>query len=317
MKRKIIGIGEIKKKKKFGKWKLGIYFLAFLFGFFLIAELWKGLTDSKWGKREQINFVYEKNGKISYVRIDKKLEEVTIYNFNEDCLIELSKGYGLYKASKVKELAEMEKIELGKLLRESMTFYLGLLTDGDFVLLNEKKNDLKKIFINGFFYQNKTNFNRLDLVRMYFYMAGLRSEHIKEYDLAQMGFFEEKQLPDGSTVFELNKNVFDEYALTKLANTEYLEENITWEVFNGTNYSGLGSNFSRVISNNGFDLIGIRQSGQDYQKSFISFKKDSNASKSVKFLADYFGFEIKSEGILNDRADVVVVLGEDFYEKYY
>lgn len=316
MKRKIIEVGENNKKRKFGMWRLGIYFLVLFLGLFLISELWKGLTDSKWGKREQINFVYERNGKISYVRIDKKLEEIAIYNFSEDCLIELSNGYGSYKASKVKDLTEMEKIDLGQLLRETMTFYLGLLTDGEFVYLNEKKNDLKKIFINSFFYQNKTNFNRLDLVRMYFYVSGLRTEHLKEYDFAQMGFFEEKQLPDGSKVFELNKNIFDEYALTKLANTEYLEESLTWEVFNGTNYSGLGASFSRVISNNGFDLVGIRQSGQDYQKSFISLKEEE-VSKSVKFLADYFGFEIKKDGILNDRADVVVVLGEDFYEKYY
>jgi len=169
---------KIKKRKDHNLIKIAFYFLLILFLLLFISQLIQSILNSKWRDKNQMTFVVEKNNKISFIKIDKSLEEILIYNFVDNIFVEVTNGYGEYRVDKLRQLANQEKKDFGKMLIESMTFYFGVITDGFIIDSKTADFNLKKIIVGAFFKRNKTNYSGWDLLQMYFYVWNLRSENI-------------------------------------------------------------------------------------------------------------------------------------------
>jgi hypothetical protein len=294
---------------------MGLVSLGVLIGLFLVLELWKNYKYSIWNKREQITFTFEQNNNIGYVRIDKNLSNVAIYMFPSNTHVSLANGYGEYRADKIKELAKMEKIKFGNILMKSMTRYLGVITDGYIVEVKGSDVNIVNLIRGALFSKSQSNFSKWDLFNMYAFVASLRSDEIEVSDLTKNRALSVQKLSDGQDVYIPNGESFDLFALTELAKPQFLREEYNWEIFNGTNHEGFGEMMRKIVANSGFNVSGVRQAKEAYDKSFISLKDDIKTSESIKYFATYFDLPIKHVSSLHDRADVVLVLGEDFWKQ--
>jgi hypothetical protein len=73
----------------------------------------------------------------------------------------------------------------------------------------------------------------------------------------------------------------------------------------------------RIVANSGFDVIGIRQGLEEYQKSTIYVNKDYYKNDNIRVFADFFEFDLKIDKNKTYRSDVAIYIGEDFWRRYY
>ena len=145
----------------------------------------------------------------------------------------------------------------------------------------------------------------------------IKSEQAETIDISQTTSVQKDTLPDKSEVYRANTEFLDAFVLKKIANPKYLKETTSWEVYNGTDNTGLGSEIARIVANSGFLVSGVRQAQQMYNTSFISVRPGLAITDSVKEFSHYFDLPLKQETDFHNRADVVFVVGNDFWKKYF
>jgi len=296
--------------------KIAFLFLGGLFLVFILIELWQGIRYSVWDGKRQLTFVFEQENRLGYIKINKELDEVKVLTLSDNVMVPLAYGYQEYKANKVKLLAKQEKLPLGPFLSVSFTHFLGTVTDG---YVTEAKGIIPNpslLLRQALARKAKTNFTDWDLIRLLFYLANIRSEQVEYIDLSDTSSFQYTVLPDGSEVYQPDLNKLDSFVLVELANPQFLNQTYTWEVFNGTQHPGLGNQVKRIVANSGFTVVGVRQALSFYETSFISLGKRVEKAESVKEFACYLDIPTKKGTELNDRADVVLVIGEDYWKRY-
>lgn len=310
---------KIRKKIKYG-----VLFLVIILGLVLISQILQAIISSDWEAKNQITLAMASQDKVYFVKMDKGFKEVLIYEFEENMILEMAEGYGEYEINKARKLALQENKKLGEMLSSSMSFYFGVITDGYIDIESEEGLNFKKNIILALLGKAESNFSKWDLMRMYLFLINLRIEDVQYYKLANLGFYNKEVRVDGKEVWLLDKNKFDNYVLSYIADLSFLEEKFCVEVFNSTNYAGLASILGRVINNSGLCLRGLRQTKNSYEESFMIISDEYFNNKSVDVLARYFNFkkvkksEFQDTGEgFGDRVEVVVVLGEDFLEKYF
>ena len=322
-KNKILTSLKDRRLKFKSNFALAGYFLGFIFLVIIISGLWQWRSNSLWLDNSQINFVTEYNNNFSIIKLDKNLEEVMVVNLPSNMMIGVTDGYGEYKLNKIKELFNQEKINLGEYLKDSVTIYFGVLIDGYFVNIEEDNFNIKRFIKKSFFKINKTNINRIDLAILYFYLNNLGVENFKTINLIETNLIDLEKLSDDSEVYRFNEVYFDDYVLRNFANYEVLKDSSNWEVFNGTDYVGFGSQIGRVLSNTGLNVVGVRQAKDNYKESFILVKDDYAQNYSVEKIAKYLRIPIRKLGevndfkeeLFNDRAEVAMIIGEDLGER--
>ncbi len=291
---------------------LGLGLLVFVVMF--IKVIVQGYTQAVWKGEGQVTFVFEQNNKVGYIKINTDLNEAVVLTFPDNTLIALSNGYQEYQASKVKLLANQEKTHFGELLTRSMTQFLGSVTDGYIINGQGDYVDISTLLIQAIFRRAETNFSDWDLLRLILFTANLRNNHIRTIDMPTTSVFELTTLPDKSQVYEIKPEELDAFGLKELARPKYLKEQLTWEIFNGTQHTGLGSMMKRMVANSGFDVTGVRQARKPYETSAIIVTDKASNNPYVTDFARYFHLPVTTEGDKSDIADVTVILGEDFWE---
>jgi LytR cell envelope-related transcriptional attenuator len=297
--------------------KNGLIFLSILFFLLLSKKVFLSIKQSKWDYKHQLTVAYEQNNKIGFLKFDPLLQEVTILYFPQKSMINLSQGYEKYQADKIKALASQEKINLGKLLKNSMTQFLGVLTDGYIVNLKGDELKLSKILWQATIKKADSNLTAWDLLRLHIFVSNLKIDRIKILNIEEEGVGQLVNLPDGNEVFEFDQNRLDLFVLRQLASPEFLKEKLTWEIYNGTYHDGLAGSMKRIVANSGFDVIGIRQGLEEYQKSTIYVNKDYYKNDNIRVFADFFEFDLKIDKNKTYRSDVAIYIGEDFWRRYY
>jgi hypothetical protein len=144
----------------------------------------------------------------------------------------------------------------------------------------------------------------------------IRSDQVRVVNLGEIDALKLTTLPDNSKVYVADLDLLDKFSLRELANPNFLAQRYTWEISNATAHFGLGNRVKRIVANSGFDVIGVRQSQVPYAKSFISVRQAAENVYLHRF-AEYFNLPVKTNTDLNDRADVVFVVGEDFWEQNF
>ncbi len=273
--------------------------------------------NSIWQKKGYLSLALQYNDHLGYLIINPKLDELKLLLFPDDLLIDFTYGYSEYRASKFKALVDQEKLNAGEFLKSSMTQYLGNLTTGYMVELNNKGIDIEAFIIQALFDQNKTNLSRLDLIKLLIYIKNLRSEQIEIIDLLNTEILDKQLLPDNRQVYTINFEAFDVFVLKYLANPDFLQEKSTWEIYNATKYAGLGERMRRIITNSGFDVVGLHQANTTLDRTQIEINESLSSNQNILNFSKYFGFQIKNGHSISSRADVVIIIGEDFWEKYH
>lgn len=287
---------------------------------FLGFKIWQTFKKSLWDGRHEVNFIVQ-------------AQEVVIFSFNPEknflnilripgnAYIPLAKGYGEYRITNIYKLGEMEKIGGGELLSSSIQRFLAIPIDGWVKLKEEKKlagDKLLPVFLLVLKRQAKTNLSWWDLWRLFWQTKNLAIDQINEVDLKRTNFVSRQTLADGSEVFKFETTSVDDLTIKLFSDERVLEEDLQVIVLNGTDHSGLANDMARVIKNLGAELIGVKDHSLEINRSQIFCQSRTQAtSYTAQRLAKSFDMELKNEKLNEQEVDLVIVLGEDFWQKFY
>lgn len=300
-----------------------------------------------WKKGSNINIVIKTDSisVLSFNPIDKK---ATVIDLPPSLYINVPGGFGNWRLESIYSLGQSEKDKIGgKLLKRSVAGFLGIPIEGYISFSNEYEHkkvteliaSLRDGLWNGFAMIKflKTDLTPRELLDLNLALNSIRFDKIESYDLAKMNILDESKLSDGTNAFTSDSTRIDGFS-QKLADTNIVSEKLSIAVFNATNVSGLAQKAARIISNLGGNVIISTNAVNKLQKSMIVVKKESNENpdqtKTAEVLGEVFTSDcsnnlkcdiivcevqkckIDDPQILDSRAQVNVVLGEDFYNRY-
>lgn len=259
---------------------------------------------------------------LSYNPQDKK---VTLLTIPDETYIDVPGGFGNWQVRSIYDLGKMSKVSGGKLLEQSTSSLLGIPIDGysSINLLDEFRRNL---FSGVKAIQNiQTDLTLWELIRLKFDLMGIRFDKIYKVGLTDFGVLEKQNLPDSTQVLVPDPIRVD--SLSLFLDPQIQSENLSVSIFNATDRPLLAQKAKRIITNLGGNVVATQNAPRSIQKSYVTGQK----SKTLERLRQIFSPNCKDEtdkftssearcdkispddlGSVVSRAQIVVVLGEDF-----
>lgn len=232
-------------------------------------------------------------------------------------VINVIHGYGQYQLGSIFKLGQIEKQE--KILGKSFAVNFALPIDSQLAspldLSKKEKNDLKKWLLENLIKRHgsfRPRLNYFDLPRLILSLA-LETNEVNSFDLAKGSFLEKKLLPDGITTFILNQEKIDQLIKDNISDPRAKTENLAVAVRNATQYSGLAAEAGRVFTNLGSSLVSVENLIERKEKTVLLINKNFLSSQTARKIADFFQVESQEGDTNSYRADLVLILGEDYW----
>ncbi len=315
-------------KSKLALAVLAAIFLTILIGkaFYFVAGFYRPALDLQLSKGYiwddgNINVLLNSQ-KLSLLSYNPLKNRVVVLNVPDQAYMQVLGGRGGWMASSIYNFGQSENPPMGnRMVVFSLSDFLGLPIDGYIMAENKivedvRQNPLKVLFLGSTL---QTNLNKSEIYRLLWGVSRARFDKVKEIDL-------EKYLLDSSLADGTKALVADPVKLDALY-PNFFEDFIVAErleiaTVNATGYPGLASKAARLIKNIGGNVIITTTSENKSKTSFVEGKD----SKTLKLLNQIFNSAClnnpKCDKIdlndlqIQDRADIVVVLGEDFLSRY-
>lgn len=282
---------------------LGLLFLilALIVG---LAGFWLWQTG-KFGKFERFNLVIATEP-VTLVSLDKSSGSATVVSLPSDLQIfEVVPNYGAYPISAVYKLGQLDN-RGGQVLSWTVGELLGVPVDGYLVKSGSKLGP-------DLVWASASNLNFLDRVRFAFEFWRVRFDKTNKVDLGKMA--EPLVLADGATGRAVEKTALDSFLAGDFVEANLRNEGLRVEVVNSTPTSGLGQRAARVLTNIGVEVISVGSSTDFLPNCEVWVRKKDQGTQTVKRLTNIFSCKVVVKEEL-DRADVSLVLGRDFSDRY-
>jgi len=299
------------KEKKFKKQKKSVLRFFGLFCFVLILastfRFFSGFKNSKVFGLSRVNFLvndWDKVGIISVIGNNKLI----FLDLPGEKKINLTRGFGKYPISSIFTLGEIEKMG-GELLKESIQEFFGISISGLLIFKDKfpkNRSELERILLEAGFGKVKTDFSKYDLFALWWRVKRVPEFESARINLNDLDCFE----PDGE--FSLKK--IDLIVRKYFQDEKVVNEDLAVAVFNSTDFSGLGNQGERVLSNLGGRVVNVSNSETKEVSLIKSTKKIAN-SYTLKILQRIFGFMWKEAEVEAGRADIGIYLGKDYWKK--
>lgn len=263
-----------------------------------------------WDDKHRFDLILQGRSTLVFSLIPQDRRLVTFF-IPEGNLIETIHGYGPYRIESIFKLGELAGWG-GELLLGSLEEFLGLPLDGYLISdeldlkSNEEKETLKKIILKQvmetFKRKEKTNLSRWSLLRLWWQLTKVRvnkmvilslepSMSLQEQDLIINQFFQDERL---------------------------VEEDLAVAVLNATNYPGLANRGARLIVNIGGRVVAVgdwEKEPTDLTVCQLKVSKKNFKTYTVQKIKKVFDCQWQGEDLAGYRAEVVVILGEDYWRK--
>lgn len=302
-----------------------------------------------WDQKSKINFVVKSDEiyLLSFDPIDKK---IIVLKLPDNLYLNLPNGLGTWKLSSVYDLGQSGKERNGgKLLKQSISNFLGVPVEGYIAFQNDLQekpvkqliDEIRDGFWNSFSMVSdiNTDFTPSELLGLNSGIRSIRFDKVVIQDLEEAQVLDKDTLPDGTTVFVSDSVRVDSIA-SKFFNISISTEKIPVAIFNSTNHPGLAQKAARLVSNLGGNVI-ISTNGNSNKDKTVVFVKDIEQKDALtpQVLGQIFASDC-SDGlkcdiiicdlannatsefcktdsqILESRAQINVVLGEDFQSRF-
>lgn len=318
---------KIKRKTKLALAVLGIILAIILTGWIVkftqtLLSPWQLSSDFKkkyiWDGEFNINVVL-KSKDIAFLSYNPSLQEATIIGIPDETMLEVFGGFGKWQAGSIFDLGESQKKGGGsKLLKTSLMDLLGLPVDGflqfegPYSSKNTKEivENLRKNSFEGFnlLFNLKSDLTLYELIRLKFALSSIRYDKVRYLDLESMGILEKGFLADNTPIFTFDPVRIDSIS-AGLPDPQIQSEHKTVAIFNSTDYPLIAQKGARIITNLGGNVIIIANSEKKLKKTKVSGEK----SKTLKRFKQIFESEAGKEMEISSRAQINVMLGEDFF----
>lgn len=280
------------------------------------------------------------DSKLALISLQPESNRIIVLYISDDIYATLPKGYGDWKVGSIYKLGLEQGGETvsSKLLELSISKLVGLPVDGliisssqseDFSIKKEieswRKNPLTTL---AFVRQIKTDMTPIELINFIKKSASIRSDKITSLNLAQSNITESMLLPDSSRVLGINTIKMDNFIREQMADNLLVGEGENVAIFNGSDHPGLAQEASRLLTNMGFNVISFKNTEQPVKQSQVEYRLDGGNSKdksrAFQRIAQIFApsclnkiCQIEDIRVNSSRAQINVVLGEDYYNLWY
>lgn len=293
-----------------------------------------------WDGKSAVNVAILSNEKekagVSIVSLNPTGEKIVVLHIADSTFIDLPKGYGEWKLGSVYNLGQEENPPIGaQLVKLSLSKLLGLPIDGVVIISGStqpteelitqfRKNSLSRLTLLP---KIKTDMTTLEVINFTGALASVRSDKISSLDFERSNITESKLLPDSSRVLGVDSAQLDLFIREKMADLSIIEEGTSIGVFNATDHPGLAQEAVRIITNMGGSVYVVSNTTNPIEKSTVivlGTKRGDKKTLTQQRLSEVFAphclkeiCETADPKIMNSRAMINIVIGEDFYNYWY
>lgn len=281
-----------------------------------------------WQGEFKLNLVF-RNNEISVLSFDPEEKTIRIINIPDETYLQVPQGFGSWQARSIFDLGESEKVNGAKLLASGISNFLGAPMDGFIEPLNElrqmstynlvaylRNNPLNYLQFLG---NSKISLTPTEFIRLAVSIYRIRFDKIIEVDLKKDGLLEETILPDGSTGLIGDPVKIDGFAQNIFLDQKIRKEEKTIAVFNASKKPKVAQKAATMISHLGGNVI-FTANIESQIKTNLVLVKDKVNNATFKRLSQIFAPEcikkkcaiLNSPDIINSRADINVMLSDDF-----
>lgn len=171
--------------------------------------------------------------------------------------------------------------------------FLGVPIDAEVKNIRQEKNVVLQLQSLLFSYGSvETTLTPIDILRLFLFAKEVPSSSVATREISSS--------LDGALIDKISSSLFIDYTLS--------QENISIQIINATQVSGLGNRLARLITSMGGNVVSVVSKDSSIKQSVISYntKKTYTLEKLVRVL----GFQSslsEEKGI----ADIVLTIGED------
>lgn len=327
---------SIKNKRRT---KLALLILALILALLVIGQLirfsqtlfnpWKvnGVKKSySWNENLAINLVV-KNSSISLLSYIPSEKRITIIKLPDNLLVDVP-NMGEWKLESVYKLGETNKLG-SRLLEQTVSQTLGIPINGilDFSSSETNQKDViedfrKEANIFEVLKNLKTDLTLWELLKLKLALSAVRFDKVKVIDLTDLYILDDKVLADGTKVYTSDSVKIDSI-IANISDPKISGENKSVAIFNATEVPLLAEKAGRLISNIGANVIVVSNANKKSARSYVLGEDSQTYQRLIQIFDpslcsnDKKCDKISSEqlGIGSSRADIVVVLGEDYINK--
>lgn len=318
------------------KVRLALIVLGLMAGLIISAQLinlvrifmspWKTAGTHKsyfWDDTYNINLVV-KGRFVSVISLNPSEKKVTILPLPDETYLQVPHQFGRWKLSSIYDLGQTTKFGGGKLLKNSVSTFLGIPIDGLMLMTGSfQQKEIREVVeimrrnpLGSFSMlpHLQTDLTLWDLVRLKWHISQVRFDKVKTLDLISLKILDKEKLGDGTEVFTFDPIKLDS-VLTELIDPSVSSEHLSVAVFNATNHPGLAQKAARLITNLGGNVIIIANSEKKYARSQVF----GQPSATLTRLTQIFGSDKISpqeSGIASSRAHINILVGEEFYQDF-
>ncbi|MBI2020242.1 LytR C-terminal domain-containing protein [Candidatus Daviesbacteria bacterium] len=316
---------KVKKQTKLALIVLGAIILIFLFSQLVnltktILSPWSMVDTTRayrWDDQFNLNLLIKEEhlSVISFNPIEKKVVKIII---PDETYIDLPLDLGKW------QVRGIQGVGGNQILKDSISSFLGIPLDGliqfegDLIAIS-RRNPLGVLMSLS---KIKTDLTPLELIKFQMALSSVRYDKIEALDLADLNVLESEKLADGTEVFVSDPFRLDSI-LSDFADQTIVTEHKTIAVFNATSYPQLAQKGTRMIANLGGNVTQIANATAMSEKSLVL----GEPSETLTRLGQIFdsSCEKKNEcdklstqslGLESSRAQINVILGQDFYQRF-
>lgn len=297
------------------------------------------LADAKtypWDTESSYNILYatireeKKLADISFINLQPREKEITVLHIPDTTYARVPRGYGEWTIGSIYQLGEEDGGAGVDLLRLSLSQLVGLPIDG--VIINTHSSQKAEEVISSlrknqfaFFTLGshlKSNISSWELITLGRFAGSVRQDKVITLDLGKSSITESRLLPDSTRVLGIDNIQLDSFIRSNLADTALADENASIAILNATNHPGLAQSASRLMTNLGATVVftGNTESLQSKSAVIETSGEEYKFDITKKRLEEMFAPRCSKEKCtsndpksLNSRAQIVIILGEDFY----
>lgn len=252
---------------------------------------------------------------VAVLGFEPGLKEITFLIIPKGTLIETVHGYGFYRVEKLLDLDRLDNWK-GEVITGSLGELLGLPIDGYLIFDKDfDKANLLKALIEAIKNKNQTNLSRGDLLRLWWQIKKIRPNKITLIDFSQTSVCIKSNLADNSQVFKLDQAGIDQLLKMSFKDEKIIDADLTIFVLNGTSHLGLANRTLRMITNMGGQVVGVGDWKQEAKNCELRAKKAKVKIYTSQKLMKIFNCHWGGENLEGYRADIVLILGEDYWQK--
>jgi len=276
---------------------------------------------------------------VGLLSVEPREGEAVYFSIPGNTMMEVPFGYQSYPIYSIYSLGSLDsKRGGGYLLARSIENSLGTLVDGYWIRkgksdpsVPQSRDDLIKVkksyfsffgLLTNLFssvtrgYREDVSLSWRDKIRIWNTIRTLRLDQIQYISLSNSGLLSPEQLPDGTTVFQLDRDGFDLKISRYFEDSKIREENYSIEIVNAADEERLASGWARILEHLGLNVIAVTNGKiPDSGRCEISvMQKSLMDSFTVLRLVSALDCKVSLIPDENLRSDLLIRLGKAFIQ---